>query len=88
MSKEFSEFMKANGNKHNRCSPYHPSSNGEAERLVCTFKTSMKANKYDGLLVSHRVQNFLFVISFYTIVLPAKLLVNYSLEDQLEPDSF
>ena len=59
VSKEFSEFMKANGIKHSRCSPYHLSSNGGAERFVHTFKTSMKASRYDGLLVSHRVQIFL-----------------------------
>ena len=34
VSKEFEVFMKANGVKHTRCSPYHPSSNGAGERLV------------------------------------------------------
>ena len=35
---KFSGFMKANGIKHIRCAPYHPSSNGSTERFVQTFK--------------------------------------------------
>ena len=35
---EFSTFMKQNGIKHIKCSPYHPSSNGQAERFVRSFK--------------------------------------------------
>ena len=60
VSGEFEAFMKANGIKHTRCTPYHPASNGEAERFVRTFKESMKASKYDGLTLPHRLENFLF----------------------------
>ena len=59
VSEEFSTFLKANGVRHTRCAPYHPASNGEAERFVRTFKESMKANKYANLSLSHRLQNFL-----------------------------
>ena len=44
-SEEFASFMKRNGIKHIRCAPYHPSSNGTAERFVQTFKKAMKASR-------------------------------------------
>ena len=38
-SKEISRFSALNGIKHVRCAPYHPSSNGLAERAVKTIKS-------------------------------------------------
>ena len=58
-SDEFAVFLRRNGVKHTRCTPYHPSSNGEAERFVRTFKQAMKAGRHDGLPLSHRLQSFL-----------------------------
>ena len=58
-SEEFLHFMRANGIKHIRCSPYHPSSNGAAERFVRTFKTAMKASKLGGLPLQHQLASFL-----------------------------
>ena len=43
-SEEFTSFMKRNGIKHIHSAPYHPSTNGTAERFVQTFKKSMKAS--------------------------------------------
>ena len=40
-SDEFRNFVSANGVKHITVSPYHPSSNGLAERAVQTFKGAM-----------------------------------------------
>ena len=58
-SDEFSTFLKRNGIKHSRCTPYHPASNGEAERFVRTFKESMKAGSQGSISLAHRVQSFL-----------------------------
>lgn len=56
---EFAHFMLSNGAKHIRSAPYHPSSNGFAERFVQTFKRAMKAGGKDGRTVSTRLSNFL-----------------------------
>ena len=51
--------MQSNGIKHIQSTPYHPATNGAAERLVCTFKQSMKAGRFDKLSVHHHLRNFL-----------------------------
>ncbi len=58
-SREFEEFLRLNGVRHIRCAPYHPSSNGAAERFVRTFKEAMKTGANDGRSFPHRLQNFL-----------------------------
>lgn len=58
-SSEFAQFLKANGVKHIRCAPYHPSSNGLAERFVKTFKQAMKTGEHHGTPLKHRLANFL-----------------------------
>lgn len=59
-SEEFSEFVRKNGIKHITSSPYHPSTNGLAERFVRSFKRAMKASEGNGKSPSHRLANFLF----------------------------
>ena len=59
ISEEFRHFMPSNGIKHIQSTPYHPATNGAAERLVCTFKQSMKAGRFDKLSVHHHLRNFL-----------------------------
>ena len=56
---EFMAFMEGNGIKHIRSAPYHPSSNGLAERFVQTFKQAMKAGERRGPPISERILNFL-----------------------------
>ena len=46
-STEFSDFLNRNGVRHIRTPPYHPASNGLAERAVQTFKEAMKRIKGD-----------------------------------------
>ena len=58
-SEEFAKFTKANGIKHICITPYHPSSNGLAERFVQTFKRAMKTGEHDCKSFQHRLSNFL-----------------------------
>ena len=56
ISHDFKEFMQKNGIRHSLVSPYHPCSNGLAERAVQTFKTAMK--KLEGP-IHVRISRFL-----------------------------
>ena len=56
------EFMKRNGVKQVYSAPYHPASNGQAERMVRTFKESLKTltmgdlqTQLDRLLYKYRI---------------------------------
>ena len=57
-SEECCKFMKANGIKHTLVAPYHPRSNGQAERFVQTFKQFFKAEDSDSIMQS--LARFLF----------------------------
>ena len=90
-SEEFRSYMSSNGITHVTTAPYHPSSNGLAERAVQTFKRGLKATK--GTTLQERISKFLFTyrITPYTItgVPPAQLLMNRRLRsrfDRLFPD--
>ena len=58
---DLAEFLQRNKARHMRSPPYHPASNGQAERMVRTFKESMKSlqhgdieTKLSRLLFSYR----------------------------------
>ena len=86
-SAEFAAFMKANGIKHIKCAPYHPSSNGFAERFVQTFKKAISAR--DGTLPRHqKLSSFLLTYRTTTHsttgVSPSKLFLNRELRTRLD----
>ena len=84
-SEEFQKFCKANGIKHVTVSPYHPASNGLAERAVQTVKRGLK--KSSGKL-EDRLYRFL---SMYRITpqstighAPADLVMKYKPRTRLD----
>eukprot|EP00731_Ephydatia_muelleri_P015649 Em0009g73a len=56
-SAENQTFVKRNGIRHVRSAPYHPSSNGQAERVVQTFKEAILKTTGD---LDARLARFLF----------------------------
>ena len=59
IAEEFATFMRTNGIRHIRTAPYHPSSNGQAERFVQSFKQAIKASQDSKLPLCHRLSDFL-----------------------------
>lgn len=64
-SKEFEDFVLSNGIQHSKVPPYHPASNGAAERTVQTVKSALvKFNlepSKSGMSLKHKLANFLFM---------------------------
>ena len=86
ISAEFIEFMKNNGIKHSTSVPYHPASNGLAERAVKTFKAGMR-KMTEGTL-QQKLARFLFSYRttphYTTGVCPAELLMNRKIKSALD----
>ena len=59
MSQEFAVFLAKNGMKHIRTAPYHPASNGAAERIVQPTKQGLRAGLKSGLSLEQVLQAFL-----------------------------
>ncbi|VDI23998.1 Hypothetical predicted protein [Mytilus galloprovincialis] len=57
-SKEFADYVKLNGIEHRTSAPWHPASNGCAERAVQSFKEGMKKIK-EGT-IQEKLNRFLF----------------------------
>ena len=83
----FEQFLRENGVKHIRSAPYHPSTNGEAERFVQTFKNAMKAAKNDSGSFDTKLTRFLIVYrstpNTTTGESPAELLFRHQLRTRL-----
>ena len=57
-SDEFKRFVKGNGIKHVTSAPYHPSTNGLAERAVQTVKRGLRCTQ--GSSMQEKLLKFLF----------------------------
>ncbi len=83
---EFQEFCRLNGIHHTCVAPYHPSSNGLAERAVKIFKQGLK--KQSGGTLSDRMARMLFQYHIApqttTGIAPAKLLMSRKLKSRLD----
>ena len=86
-SEEFQMFMKQNAVKHIHSAPYHPATNGEAERFVQTFKRALKAAKSDPGSTFDKLQRFLLSYrstpNVTTAVSPAELFIKRPLRTRL-----
>ncbi|XP_047123845.1 uncharacterized protein K02A2.6 [Hydra vulgaris] len=93
-SAAFAEFVKRNSIRHIFTAPYHPSSNGQAERMVQTFKEAMKKlTAQQGNSIETTVNRFLFSYRITphstTGISPAELLMKRKLRSAfqgLKPD--
>ena len=80
--------MSQNGIRHIFTAPYHPASNGQAERTVQTFKNALKRIEQNGESVETRVSRFVFTYRITpqttTGVSPSELLFNRRLRSALD----
>lgn len=90
-SEEFEVFLAKNGVRHVKTAPYHPASNGQAERAVQVFKTGFKKMKRDT--ISDRLARFLFTYRITphstTGSSPAELMFGRTIRsrfDQVQPN--
>ena len=91
VSAEMKKFWQNNGSRHITSSPYHPATNGLAERAVQTFTAAFK--RMDSGSIQTRISRFLFNYRITsqgtTGISPAELLMKRKLHsrlDQLIPD--
>ena len=85
-SSEFRQFMEGNRIKHSTTSPYHPSSNGLAERVIQVIKQALRSGK--GGNVQEILSKFLFMYHITphttTGVPPSELLMGCCLRSRLD----
>lgn len=59
VSSVFKDFLKKNGVRHITSAPYHPKTNGLAERFVQTLKQALKSAKKDQGTIETKISRFL-----------------------------
>ncbi|XP_029707749.1 uncharacterized protein K02A2.6-like [Aedes albopictus] len=62
-SEAFQDFLWKNGIYHKMGTPYHPSTNASAERLIGTFKAKLKCLKCDKAMLQAELCNILLTYS-------------------------
>ena len=88
VAQKIKDFLKSNGIRQRLSSPYHPASNGEAERAVRTFKESMKTMKDEPGTQAEKLARFL--LSYRTTphtgtgCTPAELLMGRRIRTRLD----
>ena len=84
-SEVFRQFCETNAIRHIRVSPYHPSSNGAAERLVQTFKESMKKQtvKQPQLRLDNFLRSYRATPQSTTNCSPAEMMLGRPLRTKL-----
>ncbi|XP_062608629.1 uncharacterized protein K02A2.6-like [Saccostrea cucullata] len=58
-SEEFRQFMESNAIRHITSSPFHPRTNGQAERFVQSFKKAIKSASGDSACINKKLNAFL-----------------------------
>ena len=80
--------MMQNGIQHIKCVPYHPASNGLAERIVQTLKHALKSAKTDSGTIQQKLARFLLAYRnaqhSMTNETPAMLFVGRPLRTRLD----
>ena len=59
VSEQFEQFMRYNDIRHTTSAPYHPRTNGLAERFVQTLKQALRASRSSDSSILTRLSNFL-----------------------------
>ena len=86
-SEAFRKFTTANGIKHVTGAPYHPATNGKAEKLEQSFKKGVKADK-SGRTLQHKLDRFLSAYRSAphatTSLSPAQLLLGQNVKTRMD----
>ncbi|XP_053698835.1 uncharacterized protein K02A2.6-like [Sabethes cyaneus] len=87
-SDEFQRFLKMNGVYHKMGAPYHPATNGQAERFIQTFKAKLKSLKCNRTTMHAELCNILLAyrktVHPATGKSPSAMLFNRQIRSRLD----